>query len=61
MKLFRWLLLPDTSEETRSAQAENQELRAEFTQSIMKFERRRSEVAEVADNVMAYMHKGEPR
>lgn len=36
---------------------EKRQLKAELTQSIMKFERRRGEVEQVADDVMKLMHR----
>lgn len=36
--------------------AEKEQLKADLTQSIMKFERRRTEVERVADDVMKLMH-----
>lgn len=59
LDLFR--KLPGPSDETRQANAENHELRGALAHSIIQFERQRSTVAEVADNVMAYMNKGGSR
>lgn len=41
----------------KKVEDEKQKLRSELTQSIVKFERRRGEVEEVARDVMKIMHR----
>ncbi|AXV15136.1 hypothetical protein CYG48_05125 [Neorhizobium sp. SOG26] len=56
MSLFHWRKKPD-HREIEHIEAEKKELKAELALSVMQFERRRSTVEEIADNVMAYMHQ----
>lgn len=51
MSVLSWL-----SPKVKRLESEKQELKAELTQSIMRFERRRTEVEKVSGEVMALMH-----
>ncbi len=50
MKIATWLPWTRVDEEKR-------QLKEAYTQSVMKFERRRSEVERVADDVLRLMHR----
>lgn len=52
MSVLSWL-----SPKVKRLENEKKELKVELTQAIMKFERRRSEVAKVSDDVMHLMHR----
>jgi hypothetical protein len=52
MSVLSWL-----SPKVKRLEEEKKELRVELTQAIMKFERRRGEVEEVARDVMKIMHR----
>ena len=51
MSVLSWL-----SGKPSKLEQEKRELQENLTQSIMKFERRRGEVEQVADDVMKLMH-----
>ena len=52
MSVLSWF-----SPKVKRLENEKKELKVELTQAIMKFERRRSEVAKVSDDVMQLMHR----
>lgn len=52
MSVLSWI-----SPKFKKLEQEKKELKVELTQAIMKFERRRGEVAQVADDVMNIMHR----
>lgn len=56
MNLFPWRRSPVT-EDLKEIQAEKRELKAELALSVMRFERRRSTVTEIAEDVMKVMHQ----
>lgn len=45
----------------RRLEDEKKELKVELTQAVMRFERRRGEVQQVADDVMSYMQRKDGR
>lgn len=51
MSVLSWL-----SPKVKSLENEKNELKVELTQAIMKFERRRGEVEQVASDVLKLMH-----
>jgi len=51
----------EPSVELSQSREENIELRRELAQSVVRFEYRRSKVAEVADDAMAFMNEGRQR
>lgn len=55
MSLLSWLTKKPSSD-VRAVERENQDLKAELSMSVMRFERRRSEVMQIADDVMKAMH-----
>lgn len=57
MKLFAWWSSPKPSPDLTRAREEVKELRTELTQSVVKFERRRSQIEQVADDAMAFMNE----
>lgn len=53
MKMFSWLSSPPKQDQ------EKKELKARLTHEVMKFERRRNTLEEVAQNVITAMREGD--